>query len=96
MHNTSSKQDNPFSEEQQERNISISPFAVRAALEAIYGSFGAVINQEAPAIALYEFLSMQEVHCETKAPKIMFTVFNAGKALGSKVKFSKFYLMMDF
>lgn len=25
----------------------------------------------------------------------MFTVFNGGKALGSKVKFSKFYLILD-
>jgi len=26
----------------------------------------------------------------------MFTIFNGGKALGSKVKFTKFYLIMDF
>jgi len=26
----------------------------------------------------------------------MFTVFNGGKALGSKVKFAKFYLILDF
>jgi len=26
----------------------------------------------------------------------MFTIFNGGKALGSKVKFAKFYLIMDF
>lgn len=31
-----------------------------------------------------------------RVPKIMFTVFNGGKELGSKVKFSKFYLIMDF
>lgn len=26
----------------------------------------------------------------------MFTLFNGGKALGSKVKFRKFYLILDF
>ena len=28
-------------------------------------------------------------------PKLMFTVFNGGKALGSKVKFSRFYIIMN-
>jgi len=30
-----------------------------------------------------------------KIPRMMFTVLNGGKALGSKVKFSKFYLIID-
>jgi hypothetical protein len=29
-------------------------------------------------------------------PKLMFTLFNGGKALGSKVKFAKFYLIMNY
>lgn len=28
-------------------------------------------------------------------PKLMFTVFNGGKSTGSKVKFRRFYLIMD-
>lgn len=28
-------------------------------------------------------------------PKLMFTVFNGGKALGSKVKFSRFYIIIN-
>ena len=31
-----------------------------------------------------------------KIPKLMLTVLNGGKDLGSKVKFSKFYLIFDF
>ena len=31
----------------------------------------------------------------TIVPKLMFTIFNGGKALGSKVKFSRFYLIMN-
>jgi len=39
---------------------------------------------------------MQELTESTKVPKLMFTIFNGGKAMGSKVKFAKFYLIMDF
>eukprot|EP00354_Favella_ehrenbergii_P000192 CAMPEP_0170470348 /NCGR_PEP_ID=MMETSP0123-20130129/12830_1 /TAXON_ID=182087 /ORGANISM="Favella ehrenbergii, Strain Fehren 1" /LENGTH=151 /DNA_ID=CAMNT_0010737431 /DNA_START=609 /DNA_END=1064 /DNA_ORIENTATION=- len=28
-------------------------------------------------------------------PKLMFTIFNGGKALGSKVRFSKFYIILN-
>jgi hypothetical protein len=38
--------------------MSISSYAIKAALEAIYGSYGAVVNKEAPGIALHEFLQM--------------------------------------
>lgn len=31
-----------------------------------------------------------------KVPKLMFTIFNGGKDLNSKIKFSKFYLIFDF
>lgn len=30
-----------------------------------------------------------------QVPKVMFTVFNGGKALNSKVKFAKFYVIMN-
>ena len=76
--------------------MTISSYAVKAAVEAIYGSFGAVINQECPAIAFYEFLQMQQLSATLRVPRLMFTIFNGGKALGSKVRFAKFYLLMDF
>ena len=31
----------------------------------------------------------------TNVPKMMFTVFNGGKAMGSKVKFSRFYIILN-
>ena len=31
-----------------------------------------------------------------KIPKLMFTILNGGKENNSKVKFSKFYLILDF
>jgi hypothetical protein len=39
---------------------------------------------------------MTQITAETKVPKLMFTLFNGGKALNSKVKFAKFYLIMDY
>ena len=30
-----------------------------------------------------------------QVPKVMFTVFNGGKAMNSKVKFAKFYVIMN-
>lgn len=30
------------------------------------------------------------------APKLIFTLFNGGKASGSKVKFAKFFLIFDY
>jgi hypothetical protein len=38
--------------------MSISSYAIKAAVEAISGSYGAVINKEAPGLALFEFLQM--------------------------------------
>lgn len=35
-----------------------------------------------------------ELH-KIQVPKLMFTVFNGGKALNSKVKFSRFYVIID-
>ena len=32
---------------------------------------------------------------DVKVPKLMFTVFNGGKALGSKVKVSRFYIILN-
>ena len=37
----------------------------------------------------------KNLHGNIKIPKLMFTVLNGGKALSSKVRFSKFYIIMD-
>lgn len=39
---------------------------------------------------------LREYRPETdKVPKLMFTILNGGKEAGSKVKFSKFFLIFD-
>ena len=44
---------------------------------------------------MYKNLKNREFAANSKIPKLMLTVLNGGKALGSKVKFSKFYLIID-
>jgi len=82
---------------QENLEMNFSPFGIKAALEAVQASFGRIKNPEAPAIALYEHLSMRKIPGDgnPSAPKFMFTLFNGGKANGSKVKFAKFYLIMS-
>lgn len=81
-----------------QKDSSYSPFAVRAVIEALYTSYGKIIDPEAPAIALYEQQSFKKIPQDGNPtnPKLMFNLFNGGKALGSKVKFAKFYLILSY
>lgn len=63
--------------------------------EALFLAYGACINQTDPYLPIYYNLKQREYPSNEKTPKLMFTVFNGGKALGSKVKFSRFYLILD-
>ena len=79
-------------------NLNCSPFAVRACLEALYSSFGKIKNPEQSALALYEQIHFRKIPQDGNpySPKLMFSVFNGGKANGSKVKFAKFYLILTY
>ena len=69
---------------------------IRAVFEALLYSYGKVISPEAPYFSLYNFLNGSDITLSNlKAPKLLFTVLNGGKALGSKVKFATFYLIID-
>ena len=76
--------------------MNCSPFAVKAVFEALQASFGKIKNPEAPALALYEHQTMRQIPGDANphTPKFMFTLFNGGKANGSKVKFARFYLIL--
>lgn len=75
-----------------------SPFAVKAVFEALYGSFGKTKSPEAPSLTQYEYITLKKIPEDGNptAPKLMFNLFNGGKANGSKVKFAKFYLIMTY
>jgi enolase len=66
---------------------------IRACSEAILYSYGQTVNPASPYQGLYRYLRNRDI--TSGLPKFMFNVLNGGKALGSKVKFSKFYLILD-
>jgi hypothetical protein len=41
-----------------------SPYAIKACVEALYSSYGKVYSAEAPAIALYEYLSFKKIEVD--------------------------------
>ena len=73
----------------------ISPILSRCALEAIQYAYGRAMSPAMPCDSLYRYFYQQAFNECQRVPKLMFTVFNGGKALGSKVKFSKFYVIID-
>jgi len=77
--------------------MNCSPYAVKAVLEALQASFGKIKNPEAPALAMYEQQTLRQIPGDANpiAPKFMFTLFNGGKSIGSKVKFARFYLILQ-
>lgn len=71
-------------------------YAVKSCLEALYYAYGHVTSPEMPSKSLYSSLQSREMTpTGTTMPKLMFTVFNGGKAVNSKVKFTKFYLILN-
>jgi len=86
-----------YGQESNSQKMNCSPYAVKAVLEALQASFGKIKNPEAPALTLYEHQTLRQIPGDSNpsVPKFMFTLFNGGKALGSKVKFARFYLIMQ-
>lgn len=64
-------------------------------MEAIHFSYGQVACPENPAAAYYEEMWGKELDMTATSPKLMFTIFNGGKAVNSRIKFTKFYLILD-
>ena len=72
------------------------PYAIRSCLEAIGFAYGYAVTPELAVKSMYKQLWQRELTPTTcTVPKLMFTVFNGGKALGSKVKFARFYIIMN-
>ena len=71
-------------------------YAIRSCLEVLWYAYGYAISPELPTKSLYQLLWAREITPTTlQVPKLMFTIFNGGKALNSKVKFSRFYIIMN-
>lgn len=73
----------------------LNSFVLRCALEAIHFSYGQIACPENPCAAYYEEMFGKELEANVTIPKLMFTCFNGGKAFNSRVKFTRFYLIID-
>ena len=71
-------------------------YAIRSCLEALWFAYGHAMTPDLPTKSLYQQLWAREISpTAAQVPKLMFTIFNGGKAMSSKVKFSRFYVIMN-
>eukprot|EP00347_Sterkiella_histriomuscorum_P018418 403345584 len=68
---------------------------IRACSEAILFAYAFCTSPSDPYVGFFKFMFDRDYTSQEKTPRLMFTVLNGGKALGSKVKFSKIYLILD-
>jgi hypothetical protein len=54
------------------------------------------VSPASPYQGLHRYLRNRDLAPGSAVPKVLFNVLNGGKALASKVKFSKFFLILDF
>jgi hypothetical protein len=59
-------------------------------------SYGQTVQPASPYQGLHRYLKNRDLSAGSPVPRLLFNVLNGGKALASKVKFSRFYLIFDF
>jgi len=86
-----------FQKKKAEQEVQVSDQVLRACSEAILYAYGQSTSPAAPYKALYKYLKNRDLEWGPGAalPKMIFNVLNGGKAVASKVKFSKFFLILD-
>ena len=86
-----------FQKKKAEQEVQVSDQVLRACSEALLYAYGQSTSPAAPYKALYKYLKNRDLEWGPGAvlPKMIFNVLNGGKAVASKVKFSKFFLILD-
>ncbi len=78
------------------QQIQIGDNILKACSEALMYAYGACLTPADPFISFYRYMMDQDYQPGAAAvPRLCFTVLNGGKAVGSKVRFSKVYLILD-
>lgn len=76
--------------------LKCNPYAIRSCLESLWYAYGHAMTPELPSKSLYQMLWAREMTpTSLQVPKVMFTILNGGKAMSSKVKFSRFYIILN-
>ena len=85
-----------FKNRMEAQDQKIGPNITNAVAQALYSAYGRACSSTQPFESLFKANLMRDYNHELdKLPKLMFTILDGGKANGSKIKFSKFYLIMD-
>ena len=67
-----------------------------AVSRALFFAFNKALSPQAPFLSMFKNIEFRDFRPGfDKTPKLMINVLNGGKELGSKVKFSKFYVIFD-
>ena len=84
-----------FQKKSHEAGVSVGDNVIRACSEALFYAYGATMSPADPYQSIYSFLRSKSYELAEKTPRLIFSVLNGGKALVSKVRFSRFYLILD-
>lgn len=86
-----------FQRKKQESEIQVNDNIIRACSEALLYAYSQATQPAAPYQGVHRFLKSRDLEWSPGAtvPRFIFNVLNGGKALASKVKFSRFYLIID-
>lgn len=86
-----------FKEREEETGNKIGENVTCAVSQALYFAVAKCLNPQMAFEGMFKNTTFKDYRFgHEKVPKLMFTVLNGGKELGSKVKFSKFFLIFDF
>jgi enolase len=79
---------------EQEPSVMINDAIIRACSEAVLYAYPFSTAPATPYQSLYRYLRNRDLQTGPM-PRFIFNVLNGGKALASKVKFSRFFLILD-
>jgi enolase len=81
--------------EEEDGNVKIGSNITVAVSNAIYIAQAKALNMQASFLEMFKYNVCRDFRAEDRIPKLTLTVLSGGKDSGSKVKFSKFYVIFD-
>jgi enolase len=65
-----------------------------AVSQSLFYAFASAQNPRSPFQSIFKQTTLRQMKQSDRSPSLMFTVLNGGKDLSSKIKFSKFFLIL--
>jgi len=84
------------SREEEDPEIKIGTNIISAVSHALYAAFARALSTTKPFLAIFKQIAVRDFRPDQDMiPKLMLSVLNGGKESGSKIKFSKFYIIFN-